>query len=436
MSATRTVKADLQLDYATILANQGKPVHLAVSFTAEAVPLAARRPGAFCLVVDRSGSMGGLPLKHAVAAALLAVRNLRSDDHFALVAFDSVASLVVPLQPPRDRAGIARELECLSASGATNLTAGWMLGRDELAKAPEGWNRRLLLLTDGELNVGVVDSEQVRQIVASGLEQQQIRTACLGFGAKYNGPLLTELARATNGGFYHADDAEQFPAIFAHELDGLQALAVQNLRVRVRRLDFCESFQLLNDYPSVTLPDGRTEVAVGDLVSEEARQLVFALEVLPLPWLHGKPVASLEGEPVVELELAYDELSVQGISSRVVKQVLRVQAVQDPAEVKANATVIGWAAEQRAARVIRSAAERLAAADIAGARALLEAELARLRLEGNGLAGTLAEQRLQAALLKIQDNGNMVLSSKHLSADAVRYSRSSSREGPGGTSQK
>ena len=48
----------------------------------------------------------------------------------------------------------------------------------EAQHVPAGWlaDGRLLLLTDGQLNVGLTDPVQVRGIVASGLEQQGIRT--------------------------------------------------------------------------------------------------------------------------------------------------------------------------------------------------------------------------------------------------------------------
>ena len=58
---------------------------------------------------------------------------------------------------------------------------------------------------------------------------------------------------------------------FASELVGLQKLAVQVLRVRVKGLDFCESRASLGEYPGVSLPEGGIEHAIGDLVSTEQR---------------------------------------------------------------------------------------------------------------------------------------------------------------------
>lgn len=99
------MKTELLLDHETILANQARPVHFALRFTADAVAAAARQPAAFCIVLDRSGSMEGTPLDHALAATRTAIKNLRKEDQFALVVFDDTAQVVLPLQPAARKSG-------------------------------------------------------------------------------------------------------------------------------------------------------------------------------------------------------------------------------------------------------------------------------------------------------------------------------------------
>src|SRR6185295_14828734 len=103
-------------------------------------------------------------------------------------------------------------------------------------------------------------------------------------------------ARATNGQFYDADSPETLPAIFASELEGLQKLVIQNLRLRIQALDFCEKYSLLGQYPALSLPDGRIEFAIGDLVSEEERIVCFGVQALALPLINGQPAFDLKGE--------------------------------------------------------------------------------------------------------------------------------------------
>jgi len=368
------MKITADLDYQTILANQSAPIYFALRLKASQQSADRPMPAAFCLVLDRSGSMNGKPIQGAKEAAQVAIRNLRPNDMFSVVVFGSAASTLVPLQAATNKQSFLQAVSEIQSGGSTNLTGGWMLGRDELLKAPAGHTRRVLLLSDGHLNVGITEPAQVRQIVTDGLEQGAIRTSSLGFGDGYNEDLLAEVATVTGGVFYDAVSPEKFPAIFNAELDGLQKLSTQNVRLRLKRLDFCEEYVPLGEYPSVSLPDGRQEFAVGDLVSGEERIVVFALSVLPLPTVGGQPVVSLEGEQLLELELAYDEIAAEGIRSKTFTQIIRIQSTQDPAKVVLNQKIIPWVALQRAGKVMQQALQHLdAGREPTALRLLLEA---------------------------------------------------------------
>ena len=380
------MKIEALLDTSAILAGQPTPVHLLIRFTAPTLAGNAReRPIAFSAVIDRSGSMAGPPLHAACEAAKLAVKNLRTGDQFSLVVFDDQARTIVPLQPATDKEAILARIDQVNDGGSTNLTAGWMLGRDELLKADPNTPRRLLLLTDGQLNVGITEPTMVRTIVASGLEKGSIRTSTLGFGEGYEERLLADLAGATGGGFYDANSPEKLPAIFAAELEGLQSIAIQNLRLRIRKLDFCDTLALFADYPVIDLPDGRKEIAVGDLVSDERRTLILGLQTLAIPPLpDGQPAASLEGEDLLGLEVAFDEITPEGIASKTWSQTLRVVTTQEPGSIRTNDEVVAPAALQRAARAVDEALKLSQGGQTAAAIALLRDELQALERLGAG----------------------------------------------------
>ena len=391
------MKTDCQLDYAAILAGRAEVVHLALSFTADSQPGGRATPFAFGIVLDHSGSMTGPPLEHAKAAARLCLQHLRDDDLFSLVVFSNSARTVIPLQRPVDRNKLATLIAEITPASSTNLTAGWMLGRDELAKAPADLPRKLFLLTDGQLNMGIVDPVQVTQIVGRGLEIERIRTSCLGFGDNYTEDLLDKLATASSGALHDAASPEKFPAIFRQELEALLALSVQNLRVRVRRLHYCSGCMLLSDYPVVLLPEGGIEIMVGDLVSAEKRVVVLALEVLPIPAQpDGAPTASLDGEALLDLEFAFDEMRAEGLVSSTTQRTVSVLATQRAEDIRVNEEVVAWVATQQVGRAISASIDERDRGEIDAVKRRI-AEL-RAHLERYGSA-----EAVQKALQNLAD---------------------------------
>jgi Ca-activated chloride channel family protein len=373
-----------------------------VRFEAPNITQHRPQPAAFCLVLDRSGSMQGAPLAKAKQAAQLAVRNLHPGDQFGVVVFDHQANVLVPLQAQAEKDQLLHAIDQIQSRGSTNLTGGWSLGRDELKKATQGCSRRLLLLSDGKLNHGIVEPEAVRRVVSAGLENHGIRTSCLGFGADYNEDLMTVLSQATGGQFYDADSPEKFPAIFESELQGLQKLAVQNLRVRVRRLDFCETLEPLGNCPSVQLPSGAVEFSAGDLVSGESRVLCWQLGVLPLPCVNGQPVATLEGERLLELEILWDELGATEVRSQSFSQIVRIQATQDPAEIRQCSEIIPWVALQKAGQTIDEVTRHMDWGNVLAAAALLQQTISALKQYGpEGLVSE-AVQQLERLLAQVE----------------------------------
>lgn len=413
------------LDHPAILANQGTPVHLALRFTAPTLESKRSQPIAFCVVLDRSGSMQGEPLDQAKEAARRVVQNLRKDDQFALILFDNRAQTLIPLQANFDREAALKAIDRIHTGGSTNLTGGWMLGRDALKGAPKELPKKILLLSDGHLNVGITEPEQVKQIVAQGLEQHGIRTSCLGFGPDYLEDLMAALAAATGGSFHDARQPDSLPHIFDAELEGLQSLTVQNLRVRMKRSTFCETAVLLSDYPVVDLLENHgSEISVGDLVSEEQRTLVLFLEVLPLPLIQGKPAASLEGEALLECEFLWDAIQKDSVSSHTEKRTIRVLAVQDESEVRHNEEIIPFIAAQQAGRSVSEAVDRVDQGQVEEAIEGLKKALQRIKAYGVGTDLTDALNTLHEALWNLEPGLGW---RGHSRKNAIYRSRASSR---------
>ena len=190
----------------------------------------------------------------------------------------------------------------------------------------------------------------------SGLETDGIRTSCLGFGDHYNEDLLTGMSNRSSGNFYDVENPDKNTSVFDAELDGALKISVQNLRIRVKREDFCERWKNLPEFKGNRLPDGRIELMIGDLISEEVRSFALGAKVLPIPLgADGSLVASLEGEKLLSLEFIYDLVEKERIVSKKEERLIRIQATQDASEVRIDESDLPIVTSQKSGRIMKKA---------------------------------------------------------------------------------
>ncbi len=423
------MKTSLSLDYSSILANEARAVNLAVTFEAPNTVPSRPEPVAFVLVLDRSGSMQGAPLEAAKKAAISVVRNLRPGDWFGMVIFDSDAQTLLPISDSRDQSITIRTIEGIEPGGATNLTGGGSLGRGLLSSAPSQCPKKILLLTDGMANVGIIEPDRIEFLAGQACERSNIRTSCLGFGDEYTEDLLRAMASASGGEQHDANNPEHLPKIFETELEGLQRIAVQNLRIRTTPTHSLDDYELLGSYPRPIKNGQSREYAIGDLVSDEQRVVVFSLSVLPLPLLEdGSPVASWDGEKLLDLELCFDAITEWGVEIRREERSVSVRPVQDPDEVKFDVEVIAWASLQAAATCADRAIMLKDRGEAAKARSILQNEIDRLSLLPPSAVLEDAINLLTRTLETILDDEDYSRSRKVMSSTVMEFSRMSSHE--------
>ena len=158
----------------------------------------------------------------------------------------------------------------------TNLSGGWLKGYEELRRRDDG-TRRVLLLTDGLANQGIVDTDQLVRL-AQGAGSNRVSTTTIGVGDGFNEELLTGMADAGRGGAWFAENVDDAPGIFADEFDDLVALFAQNVSVELRPVDQVEVLGILNDYPAIGV-DGGVQVQVGDVYAGQRLRVVFRLHL-------------------------------------------------------------------------------------------------------------------------------------------------------------
>ena len=273
------MKTTVLLDHEPV-ADGGWMVHALLRIEGEAPKDRDRTPLNLSLVLDRSGSMSGENLDAALRAAAMLVRRLSPDDTVSVVAFDDEVQVVAPPATGEAQEDFPDLLRKIHAGGTTNLSGGWLRGRDLVAaNLRDGGVNRVILLTDGQANAGLTEPSQLTGLCAAAAGSG-VSTTTIGFGADFDEALLTAMADAGRGAMYYIEQADQASGVFEEELEGLLSIAAQNVRVTVEPGAGVSNVQVLHDYPS-DADGGTLTLQVGDVYAREPRRILAAFLVPP-----------------------------------------------------------------------------------------------------------------------------------------------------------
>jgi secreted protein with Ig-like and vWFA domain len=167
---------------------------------------------AMALVIDRSGSMTGLPLEMAKAACRATVDTLEGDDLIEVLAFDSTPLRYVKMQPARYRARIEGDIARVQPGGGTEIFAALDMAYQDMSVV-QARRKHVVLLTDGR-----AESQGLKDLVqAMVAESITVTTVGLGDGADMD--LLRTIADAGGGRFHAVPDPNSLPRIFTRETE-------------------------------------------------------------------------------------------------------------------------------------------------------------------------------------------------------------------------
>ena len=204
--STSYVQVQMELDQVAAPAGRNGERHILLTIrTPEKVPAEDAVPGGkerppinFTAVLDASGSMQGEKIEQVKDALTRAVRFLREGDVFSLETFGNHSTTLfeaVEVNKVTRDEFLAR-ISRLGAGGMTALWQGLNAGIEGSREEPRT-NNLLLLLSDGQANVGETDLEVIGQAAAKARAENLI-VSTLGVGDDYNEALMTEVA--TQGG--------------------------------------------------------------------------------------------------------------------------------------------------------------------------------------------------------------------------------------------
>jgi Ca-activated chloride channel family protein len=201
-----------------------------------ATPVRAERKQAnLVFLVDVSGSMSGPDRLGLAKRSLgLLVENLRPDDTVALVTYAGSTQVVLPATPIAQRDQIVRALDRLESGGSTAMGAGLDLAYAEAMKGLRpGAVSRVIVLSDGDANVGTADPKGIQGIIAERVKAG-ITVSTVGFGmGNYRGSLMEQLADTGNGNAFYIDSLEAAQRIFSAQLAATLEVAAKDVKLQV-----------------------------------------------------------------------------------------------------------------------------------------------------------------------------------------------------------
>jgi Ca-activated chloride channel family protein len=201
------------------------------------------------LVLDRSGSMSGEPLRRARLAAQAVVKRLRPEDRVNVLAFDDDVDMLYPAPRPLTadvRTAADAYIGQMAEGGGTNIALALerALAAQDRAAPGAGQDARphvILFLTDGQS-----DSQAALEVARKDAGDARVYTIGVGDGVEK--PLLSRLAAMKRGRFTFIESAEAIESKVSRLYSQIAAPVIVGLSIAV------EGARLARTYPR-SLPD-------------------------------------------------------------------------------------------------------------------------------------------------------------------------------------
>ncbi len=192
-------------------------------------------PSNIVFLIDVSGSMEDydkLPLLQMGFDML--VDDLDENDRVSIVTYASSSDVIIAGVPGNERTTIKRAINNLQASGSTNggdgIKTAYRLAEKYFIK---GGNNRVIMATDGDLNVGITSEEELEELI-SDKKEGGVFLSVLGFGTgNYNEATLETLADKGNGNYSYIDGLTEAKKVLVDEFNSTLFTVAKDVKFQI-----------------------------------------------------------------------------------------------------------------------------------------------------------------------------------------------------------
>ncbi len=206
-----------------------------IGLKAEDIDTEERVPMNLVFLIDVSGSMYSddkLPLVQQAFTML--ADNLNKDDRISIVTYAGAEQVVLAGEKGSNKQKIVDAINSLSAGGSTAGEAGikraYKLAEKNFIK---GGNNRIILATDGDLNVGVSTEDGLKKLVEEKRESG-VFLSVLGFGTgNIKDNKMETLADNGNGNYSYIDSVKEAKKVLVEEMTGTLFTVAKDVKIQV-----------------------------------------------------------------------------------------------------------------------------------------------------------------------------------------------------------
>ena len=213
------------------------PTHklLRVGVQAREVPVEKLPPCNLTFLIDVSGSMGGNGGFDMMKAGLkMLVGKLRPEDRVAIVTYADGTRVQLDSTPGSKKSKIRAVVDGLRCGGCTYGAGGIQLAYEEAKKNfDKNANNRVILITDGDFNVGISDPKLLEEFIATKRESGVFLTV-LGVGrGNYQDATMKKLANAGNGNYAYLDSVLEAKKVMMNEFGGTLFTVAKDVKLQL-----------------------------------------------------------------------------------------------------------------------------------------------------------------------------------------------------------
>ena len=255
---------------------------LRVGIKAKEINMSKRTPLNLVFLVDVSGSMSDnekLPLFKKTFASL--INKLNENDKISIVTYSSGTEVVLNGVSGSDKQTLLEKVNSLVATGGTNGGEGLKLAYKTAKKHfKKGANNRILLSTDGDLNLGMTSTEELKNYISEE-RNQGIYLSVLGFGnTSYNDEITETLADNGDGNYSIIDTLSEAKRVLENEFMGTLYTVAKDVKFQMNfDSKYIDSYRLIGyENRMMNTEDFEDDTKdAGDIGSGQALTILYEL---------------------------------------------------------------------------------------------------------------------------------------------------------------